>query len=188
MRRALIIGTRRLELYRRADRRPDDAPLRFGDAAAARLLLRKLAQDPVAMVALRRVTAETPGAVPAGASDAAVLDWLAVRLVRQQLFLGDLGERRALPAPSGEEEEEQKKPKPAPPPIKKTHWVKFKVQDDVTGEPVPNVKLKIRLPNNSLVDRTTDADGMIAIDGLGGGTCGVEAVTDSDALAVTKAQ
>jgi hypothetical protein len=188
LRRALTIGTRRLELYRRADRRPDDEPLRFRDAAAARQLARTLAQDPVAMAALRRVTVETAGAMPAGATDDEVLDWLAVRLQRRQLFLGDLGERLALAAPAGEEEEEQEKPKPPPPPIEKTHWVKFKIQDDVTGKPVPNVTLKVRLPNNSLVSRTTNADGMIAIDSLGGGTCSVEAVTDNDALAVTKVQ
>ncbi len=188
MRRALTIGTRRLELYRRADRGPDDAPLRFRDAVAARRLVGKLGQAQVAMATLRRVAAETPGAVPVGATDDEVLDWLAVRLVRQELYLVDLGQRRALPSPAGEDEDDAPKTDPTPPPIKKTHWVKFKLQDDVTGEPVPNVTLKIKLPNNSVVSRTTDANGMIAIENLGGGSCSVEGMTDNEALAVTKVQ
>ena len=189
MRRSLTLGTKRLQLLRRSDRRPDDKPVRFGDVTAARLYIRRLGLDPTTMSSLRRVAANSPGVLSAGATDDEVIDWLAIRLHRRQLYLLDLGERRALAAPAGEDQpEEGKKPAPPPPIKQKTHWIKFKIQDEVTGQPMPNVTMQIRLPNNSLVNRTTNAAGMIEIVGLASGTCDVEQVTDSDALAITKVQ
>lgn len=159
----------------------------FADAAAARAYLQRLGQDPPTMATLRRVLANAGGVVPAGTTDVQVIELLSQRLHQGQLYLLDHGERRALPGPA---KAPVKKAKAATPPAAKPkYWIKFKLVDDVTGAPLPNVRMQVRLPNNSLVNRTTNAQGLVFIEGLNAaGNCKVEAITDDASLAVTKVQ
>ena len=115
MRRTLTIGTRRLEIFRRADRRPDDNPLSFTDAAAARQYLLALSQDAAARTALRQVMADAPGATSAGTTDDQVLTWLAERLHRGEVLLVEKGTVSGASAGAGEDQQQppQQPPQPA---------------------------------------------------------------------------
>ena len=118
MRRALTIGTKRLEIFRRADRRSDDNPINFKDAAEARQYLLTLSRDPATMTTLRRVAANSPGLNPAGASDEQVLNWLADKLHRKEILLVDKGVVHGATA-AAEEATAEAKEAPRPEPVKK---------------------------------------------------------------------
>ena len=55
------------------------------------------------------------------------------------------------------------------------HWIKFKIQDK-NQKPVPGVTVQIQLPDGSLVERSSDANGMIEINNVQPGNCKI--VTD----------
>ena len=101
MRRAITTGTRRLEFLLPAERRADDSPRTFRDAAEARQFLLGLAREPAARATLRRALADTPGANTAGATDEQVLTWLADRLARRQVLVMDSGVVRDTSAGAG---------------------------------------------------------------------------------------
>ena len=63
-------------------------------------------------------------------------------------------------------------------------FITFQVLDDDNSEPVPGVKLEIRLPDGSLETFTTDSEGIIHIPNLEPGTCSIERMIDDDALEV----
>jgi type VI secretion system secreted protein VgrG len=85
-------------------------------------------------------------------------------------------------------------PKPPPPtpkkeePPKKLHFVKFQVLDDATGQPMSGVLLKLKLPNGTEGQYSTDSNGMITFDPVDPGTCDIQKMIDSDALEVVQVQ
>jgi hypothetical protein len=102
-----------------------------------------------------------------------------------------------LPAPPPPNAKPGPPPKPAPPPTpppkkdeppKKLHWVKFQVLDDETGKPLSGVVLKIKLPNGSIGQYSTDSSGMISFDPVDPGTCDIQKMIDSDALEVVRVE
>jgi hypothetical protein len=58
-------------------------------------------------------------------------------------------------------------------PKKKLSWIKFKVVDDKTGKPVSGATLKVKLPDKTVKEFTTNEEGMIEIDGIDPGSCDV---------------
>lgn len=70
---------------------------------------------------------------------------------------------------------------PVPVPVK-TSWITIRVVEDKTGDPIPNVTLKVRLPDGKIDERRTRADGAVAIFEIDPGTCDVEGVFDPDAI------
>ncbi len=63
-------------------------------------------------------------------------------------------------------------------------WVKFKVIDDLTEEPLADVTVTIKLPDGTEQSFTTAADGMIEIDGLPAGKFAIESIADSEGYEV----
>jgi hypothetical protein len=45
------------------------------------------------------------------------------------------------------------------------HWIELEIVDDETGEPVPGVRVSLRLPDGRSLEKTTNADGIIHVDG-----------------------
>ncbi|RMF75392.1 MAG: LysM domain-containing protein [Planctomycetota bacterium] len=71
--------------------------------------------------------------------------------------------------------------RPVPTPVKQS-WITIRVVLDQTGEPIPNVALKIRLPDGRIDERRTRADGAVGIYEIDPGVCDVEGVFDPDAI------
>jgi hypothetical protein len=55
----------------------------------------------------------------------------------------------------------------------KVAWIKLRVVDDASGEPLPGVVLKVTQPNRKTFDYTTRPDGAVEIHGIDPGTCDV---------------
>lgn len=56
----------------------------------------------------------------------------------------------------------------------KTSWIKFRVVEDETGDPIPGVKLRVQLPNGQFHDYSTRPDGMVEVDNIDPGICNVD--------------
>ncbi|MBU0994984.1 MAG: LysM peptidoglycan-binding domain-containing protein [Proteobacteria bacterium] len=51
------------------------------------------------------------------------------------------------------------------------HWITFKVLEDTSGMPIPDITLSIKLPGGAKVDKTTNEKGLIEIYDITGGDC-----------------
>jgi hypothetical protein len=91
-----------------------------------------------------------------------------------------------IPQPASPGARKDVAPPPPPPPPKKQEktWIEFKVVEDGTGKPVPGVRLRITTPDGIENFYTTNASGLVRIEGLEAGTCEVGEVLDNDALEV----
>lgn len=67
------------------------------------------------------------------------------------------------------------------------HWIKIRVVDDDTDEPLRGVPMRLKLPDGKVARYTTDGDGMVSIRELPDGSCDLEALLDKLALEVIKA-
>ena len=63
-------------------------------------------------------------------------------------------------------------------------WVAFKVVSEDTGEPVPHVRLRVTLPDDTENFYTTNMEGKVRIENIKPGTCDIGEMTDKDALEV----
>lgn len=63
-------------------------------------------------------------------------------------------------------------------------WVKFKVIDDLTEEPLADVTVTIKLPDGTEESFTTAADGMIEVEGLPAGKFAIESIADGEGYEV----
>jgi hypothetical protein len=99
-----------------------------------------------------------------------------------------------LPTPPPPNTKPGAPPQPPPPPpkkdepVKKTHWVKFQVLDADTEKPLAGVQLKIKLPNGTEGQYSTDSNGMISFDPVDPGTCDIQKMIDTDALEVVSVE
>jgi hypothetical protein len=73
--------------------------------------------------------------------------------------------KQSCPYSKKEEPEEKQDPK--------KHWIKFNIQDE-SGSPVPNVNIQVTLPDGSVEEKTSDANGIIEIRNIEPGTCKIE--------------
>jgi hypothetical protein len=160
--------------------------LSLDDALRARSFLERFLTDPSDMPALRDFHAERvgPGLLDY-MSDHEVVDAIArsieageVRVIREPEFL-----------PGGEAEHLPEEPEPVAPAVTETgHWIKFRVVDDETEEPVAGVTLSIREPSGAVRDYETRPDGMIEIDEIDAGTCDIVSMNDDEAIEVVRVE
>ena len=167
MRRSLHDGTARYEILGM-----NDSILKFGDIPAALRFLRTLASNPAHMEAIRSLISDvsfdvhrmdTEGVLVRAAE---LLVSGRIRILRSHEFSGGAA-AEALAAQKSAEE--AKTPSPAAPP--KKHWIEFKVVDDVTGEPVKDLEITIKLPDGGVEKRTTDAGGFVEVNDILKGDC-----------------
>lgn len=45
------------------------------------------------------------------------------------------------------------------------HWIELEIVDDETGEPVAGMRVSLKLPDGRSLEKTTNADGIIHVDG-----------------------
>lgn len=67
-----------------------------------------------------------------------------------------------------------------------THWIRFRVVDDATNAPLPNIRLRIKAPGRDSQEYTTDREGAVYLEGLSKGSCDLEGIADDKALEVVK--
>ncbi|MCH7870793.1 MAG: LysM peptidoglycan-binding domain-containing protein [Planctomycetes bacterium] len=71
---------------------------------------------------------------------------------------------------------------PPPGPVTEKSWIKIRVVDDASGEPIPNVTMLVKLPNGQEREFATRADGMIDVQDIDPGTCDVSCSRDDAEL------
>jgi hypothetical protein len=98
---------------------------------------------------------------------------------------GDAADVGAAQQAEPEEEPPAEEPPPPPPASEEeTAWIKFKVVDDETGDPVKGVTLHVKTPDGKTRQVRSGADGMAEINGILPGSCSIERIVDSDALEI----
>ena len=65
------------------------------------------------------------------------------------------------------------------------NWVEFMLLDDDTGEPIANVPLKLKLPDGSSIEVTSDSNGCVRCDDIPEGNCEIEEILDEEAFEVS---
>lgn len=76
-------------------------------------------------------------------------------------------------------------PTPMPPPAKTKTWIEFRLLDEITGEPITGVTFRIELTDGAVVNRMTDGSGLIRIDEIDPGTCGIREIAEDTGPEVT---
>jgi hypothetical protein len=74
---------------------------------------------------------------------------------------------------------------PAPGADDKVAWIKFRVVDDQSGEPLPGVALRVTQPNGKTLESATRSDGVVQVDGIDPGLCDVASSLDGARLSDT---
>lgn len=59
-------------------------------------------------------------------------------------------------------------------------WIEFILKDEDSGEPLNNIKVKLRLPDGSVVIKISDKNGSIYLNNLNEGDCSIEDIIDND--------
>ncbi len=77
-------------------------------------------------------------------------------------------------------------PPPAPAENAQKTWIEFRVVDDATNKPVSGVQMRIKLTDGAVAVHTTDSAGVIRIDGIDPGTCGIEEIDADPGAEVAK--
>ena len=67
-------------------------------------------------------------------------------------------------------------------------WIRFRVPSNSAGIPLANISLRVLLTDGREVERTTNADGVVYIDGIPGGTCSAQRMDDARALTVVRVE
>lgn len=178
-----------------------DVARTFPDTSFALRFLRRFLHDSFAMASLRRVAARHLGGSSISSySDQDVLRQLAPALVAGRLHFVPLDRPRlhsyargngsggVTPETPDEVLPDDYGPVPpiAPPegPVPPTYWITFQVVDDDTEEPIAGVDLQLRLPGGAMGTYTTDAEGVVHLQGLEPGTADIQQVHDDEALEV----
>lgn len=162
-------GTEDYFLIRRGDLRAGERPVEWGDGAAERAL-RRWWIDGDARLQLTLLLMSLGGFDP-GDADASIK-----RLAR----LVDSGVVVALRVPYVPLPQTQTDPNvdppppPRPPEVEKT-WIEVQLFTP-DNEPVAGRRVRIELPDGSVVERSTDASGLCRADGIDPGTCKVTLV------------
>lgn len=76
---------------------------------------------------------------------------------------------------------------PTAKPVDQT-WIEFQLLDDKTEEPLVGVPFTILLPTGAEVTKSTDAEGVIRIDGVPPGVCDIKKITDDRGLEVIRVE
>lgn len=206
-------STQRIEILRPHELDSDDIPVEFRDIYSALDFLRNFTLDPFSMIALRSVLAGVAPIMNIyRLTDDELLQQLAWQIAYKHLFLVKRAEE--LPHVSGlgvlsdaeteddssadsadtadattelaEQSTTDTEESTDSPAVNEeiTDWIEFRIVDDETDMPMPDVGLKIRLPDGEIKDYTTDSNGIVRIDNLSPGTCDIVEMTDPDAAEV----
>ncbi len=143
--------------------------------------LRPFMHDPANMGHLRETLAEQMDPLDLSRlNDHQVLEQLAWRVATGQVKIAALQPvtERGVVELALEEEEEAPAAPPAAAPTEDKTWIRFLVMDDATTKPVEGVQLKIKLPNGTVEEHTTDSGGMVRISDIPEGSCDIEKMID----------
>jgi len=199
MKRTIRLGYLEYEILDRDEPTPWEEVLRFQDRNEALRFLNKFRESPMSLGIFRHFI--TSGVLQGyvGSMDAGqVMSHLAARLVSRRVRIVLKTSLKAPVAPPSDETTPAKPKIPdldeKPPPVqkkpekeKKKTWIKFKVVEDKTGLPVPNVRLHVKLTDQSVKEETTDEDGMVAFYDIDPGTCDLQKVKKAeDAIEILK--
>lgn len=201
MRATIRSHSQRFEIKTWGDVPPGDAARTFPDTSFALRFLRRFLHDAFAMAALRKIAARHLGGSSISSySDQDVLRQLAPALVTGRLHFAPLDRPRLYSYAGGNgsggvtpEVPDEMLPDDygpvapiAPPekPVPPTYWITLQVVDDDTEEPIAGVDLQLRLPGGAVGTYTTDAEGVVHLQGLEPGTADIQQVRDDEALEV----
>ncbi|UCF85627.1 MAG: LysM peptidoglycan-binding domain-containing protein [Desulfobacteraceae bacterium] len=188
MKRVLRKGSQQFNILEKREIQPDDKLKTFRDNTSALNFLRGLMRDNLNTAILRNIVKQKLSQTRfSKVGERKVIENLASQLVSGQLRIAVLPvaiPTWAYEAPELIEEEvveafEEKE--------LETAWIKFQVVDDATGKPIPEINLKIALPDGYHQDSRTDQEGIIEIKDIIPGncevTCEIKGATLEDTLA-----
>lgn len=176
----------------------EDSPLTFRDELSAQSFLRGFLGERSSMTSLRdHLSRERVVADLSRLDDQRMIREFAKHLVSGRFRIISVG--RIAPqvgwTPTGdtaqrerETAEERPPRRPAVFPEESTplHWVQLLVVDDETDEPVPGVKMRVKLPSGRVTEPSTDQSGTIYIGDVDPGTLDILEILDDDALEVVR--
>ena len=177
--------------------RGDDSAVSFPDEYSALTFLRGFLRDPYSLTRLRGHLLRRG----LGANLSRLDDQGMVRALARHLISGRIRvvrkERRPPPGLSGgpegaatqpeekaAEERPPKRPVVFPESPGPRNWVRIRVVDDETDEPIPGVALRIKLPSGEVGRPRTNRRGTIYLDDLSPGTLDILEILDDAALEV----
>lgn len=178
---------------------PSASATRFLDEFSAESFLRGFLCEPTAMAGMRECL-RRDGMVAdlSMLDDEEVIQEFGKKLVAERFRLVAV-ERPLSPgrstggggAPAQPREEiAEERPAKRPPVFREnrelSHWIRLKVVDDETGEPISGVRIRVKLPSGEVGAPTTDRRGTIHIGDLTPGALDIQAILDDDALEVVK--
>jgi hypothetical protein len=153
------------------------AAIEFPSSDDAWAFAATLVADPHNAAAIRLALAEAdPGIDLCSLSDSQVADEFAFRLVHGNVRVAgyQLVDVPQNAAPTAKAASSEPPPAAAPKKPKAKTWIKIKVIDDRTHEPISGVRLKVTLPDGTEQFETTAGSGIVQIQDIDQGTCDVE--------------
>ena len=174
----------------------DDSPVPFPDEFSAKSFLRRFLRDEKGMTSLRNhllrggFTSEI-----CRMDDQEVIGEFARHLVSGRIKVvrvwGDarpdrpaLSEGAAAQPEEVAEERPPKRPVVFPESRGPRNWVRLRIVDDETDEPIPGVVMRVKLPSGEVGRPRTNRHGTIYLDDLSPGTLDILEILDDDALEV----
>lgn len=165
----------------RCDEVPVDCPHRVPRERAEFELNRTLGRD-------LRVTAAA-ALVLSPAPRGSALVTLRERLRDSTLVLLEPVPHRTIFSGHREDPTPEEPPAPVPPDEpKQSAWIRFRVVDDASEEPVPGVRLVVRLPDGAERTVATGPDGSVEIEPTEPGACDMLAVLNEPPLEIVRIQ
>ncbi|MGD2123658.1 MAG: carboxypeptidase-like regulatory domain-containing protein [Gemmatimonadota bacterium] len=159
-------------------------PSQLDDQGVIREFAGLLVSKRLSLVALDRPVPEEGGGAPPGASsrrdtaDSAERD--------SQPEEGDPAERGRRPEEEDSGERSPRRPAVFPKASTPRNWIKLLLVDDETEEPIPGVKIRVRLSSGETGEPTTDRRGTIYIDDVPPGTIDILEILDDEGLEVVE--
>lgn len=189
MNKVLRIGASEYRIVATARTSPDAKPgageqrIKLQSLSDARDFARAVADRPTGRADVHRIVAALDAGFGVHGSPDAAIERLAVLAVRGSVEVYRLPRRAEFDLRRVEVE------RPPPRPVdEEKSWVEIIVVEELTGKPVPEVKLTITLPDGSTADHRTSAEGIVTLEGVKPGSCLVvsdlKGAKRSDALAV----
>ncbi len=186
-----------IDITTRDDLRDDEIPQTFLSTRAALEHLRRLTPDAGAMRRLRHLADFTGRRTGGRLGDRELLESLAVDAYAQRLFVVVTPRTRVVFDPSGAtvvddldpsptEEPAASEPAPVEPVDAVEHWIAFQLLDDETEAPVAGAQMRVTLGDGSERTYTTDAEGVIHIEGVPPGACDLDALEVQDFVEIVR--
>jgi hypothetical protein len=157
----------------------------FSNPADAERLLAAFSGNTDAMQRLRRLLAETIPTLDAHRlSDQQVIAHVAVLVQHGPVCVAEKWRPRKTLVEATEPEEAAPPPKTTK---RKLTWIEILTINDLTGDPLPWVRMQLTLPTGDKDYYTTDKDGLIRVEDLDPSTCDAKCDLDNAQLADTLA-